>query len=150
MTAICHRRGSQKRGPLVPCKACRFTPTGIERPTAWLFSTHHLSAEELSYAQQRVQQGDRPDPARALQQDALTAMGARALPVEARAPMAHRSLLGITLGNLIFSSLVGYAVWFRLRGERPLAAAQVLRITIPVTAATTVLWVMVVLSGHVR
>ena len=148
MTAICHRCGSHKRGPLVPCKACTFTPTGPERPIAWLFSTQHLTEPELGFAQARIQRGDRPDPSRALQQEALLAMGARALPDDAHQPFGARILLGITAANVLLTSLVGYAVWLGLHNERPIAARQVLRITIPVTVTISILWILMVMGAH--
>ena len=29
--AVCHRCGGPKKGPLIPCKTCSFTPTGDPR-----------------------------------------------------------------------------------------------------------------------
>lgn len=148
-SAVCHRCGGLKGGPLVPCKACGFTPIGADRPVAWLFSGHHLSEEELAFAASRVRRGDRPDPSRALQEQAREAMGAQptALSQAARAPLATQRLLLLTLANLLLTPLVGLAVWFGLRDERPAAARQALLFTMPVALAMSVLWVAVLVTG---
>lgn len=135
----------------MPCKACGFTPVGPDRPVAWLFSEHHLSADELAYAASRVRGGDRPDPSRALQEQAREAMGAQPSPVTlaAREPLEARRLLLLTLANLLLTPLVGLAVWFGLREERPAAARQALLFTMPAALAMIVLWVAVLVADGV-
>lgn len=137
--AICHRCGGPKRGPYVPCKACGFVPTGRERQVAWLFSEHHLSPEELDEAARRLRGGERPDPPRALLETARVGMGAAAAGDEGGALRNHE-LLALTLGNLLLTPLVGFATWWGLSEERPVASAQALRVTVPVAGALALAW----------
>ncbi|MEC8422892.1 MAG: hypothetical protein VX000_03880 [Myxococcota bacterium] len=146
IAAVCHRCGGNKRGPLVPCKTCGFTPTGEERPVAWLFSGHHLDSDELADAAQRVRAGDRPDTSRELRAQARSAMGAAPLTDAARTPFGAGWLLLLGIANLMLTPLVGYAVWFGLREERPRAARQALALTLPISAVLGVAWVVLVAS----
>lgn len=149
IAAVCHRCGGDKKGPLVPCKSCGFTPTGDERPVAWLFSGHHLDADELIEAAQRVRAGDRPEPSKALREQARVGMGAAPLTDAAKEPLGTGSLLLLGLGNLLLTPLAGYAVWFGLREERPRAARQALTVTLPISAALGIAWVVFVASQRV-
>ena len=144
--AVCHRCGGSKKAPLVPCKSCGFTPTGSERPLAWLFSEHHLEPDELEEAADRIRAGERPDPSRALQAQARAGMGAAPLTETRGVPLPPGSLLLLGIGNLLLTPLAGYAVWFGLREERPVAARQALAVTIPVSAALALAWVTLVVS----
>lgn len=148
--AVCHRCGGPKSGPLVPCKACGFTPTGDERPVAWLFSRHHLDPAELGQAADRVRAGERPDPSRNLRDEARAAMGAPPVTPETNVPMTNGQLLLLSAGNLLLTPMAGYAVWFGLRETRPAASRQALRITVPVTVALALLWLGMIASGFVR
>jgi hypothetical protein len=141
MTAICHRCGSKKSGPFVPCKACSHVPQGADRNVAWLFSEAHLSENELKSAALRVQRGERPDPSLALQDLARDTMGAAPRTDAGQTPLPTPALLGIASANLLLSPMAGFAVWFGYRSERPVAAAQALRITIPIAIALAALWV---------
>ncbi len=147
--ALCHRCGAEKGGPLVPCKGCGFTPTGEERPIAWLFSAHHLTGEELDHAAARVKAGERPEPGRALRDDARRAMGAAPLTDAAKAPLGAGWLLVLGLANLLLTPMAGLAVWFGLREERPRAARQALVVTLPISAALAVAWAVYVVSQRV-
>jgi hypothetical protein len=144
IAAVCHRCGGDKKGPLVPCKSCGFTPTGEERPVAWLFSGHHLDADELIEAAQRVRAGDRPEPSKALREQARVGMGAAPLTDAAKEPLGTGWLLLLGLGNLLLTPLAGYAVWFGLREERPRAARQALTVTLPISAALGIAWLVFV------
>ena len=130
----------------MPCKTCSFTPTGDERPVAWLFSAHHLAVDELLEAAKRVRAGDRPEPSKALRGQARVGMGAAPLTDTAKEPLGTNSLLMLGLGNLLLTPLAGYAVWFGLREERPRAARQALLLTLPMSAALAIAWVMFVAS----
>ncbi|MCK6502498.1 hypothetical protein L6R53_03725 [Myxococcota bacterium] len=138
--AICHRCGGAKRGPFVPCKACGYTPVGAERHVAWLFSEHHLDPEELGEAARRLRAGDRPDPPRTLLESARIRMGAAPLTTDARRPLDTRQLLLLGACNVLLTPLAGLAVWWGLAPERPLAARQALRITLPVLVGAALLW----------
>lgn len=111
--------------------------------TAWLFSDAYLSAEELQYAAARVRRGDRPDPSRALQEQAREAMGAQPLPLtgDALRPLPSSTLLALTAGNLLLTPLTGIAVWAGLREDRPRAARQALYTTLPVLVLLSLAWV---------
>lgn len=146
IAAVCHRCGGSKKGPLVPCKSCGFTPTGEDRPVAWLFSAHHLDAEELADAAKRVRSGEQPEPSRSLREQARHAMGAAPLTDAAKTPFGAGWLLLLGIGNLMLTPLVGYAVWFGLREERPRAARQALALTLPISAALGIAWVVFVAS----
>lgn len=141
MNAICQRCGGEKSGPFVPCKACAHVPQGADRNVAWLFSDAYLSHEELKSAALRVRGGERPDPSVALQDLARNAMGATPRTLRSQTPLPTRTLLGIASANLVFSPMAGFAVWFGYRSVRPVAAAQALRITVPIAIALAALWV---------
>ena len=115
-------------------------PQGEERPTAWLFSLHNLSEEDLSLAVERVRQGERPDPGRALRASAKKEMGAIPVTESNQVPLPTPHLVGIAAANLLLTPLAGFAFWMGLREDRPIAAAQALRITLPITFALGALW----------
>ena len=141
MTSVCHRCGGAKSGPFVPCKSCDFVPQGEDRATAWLFSLHNLDEDELAEAAERIQNGERPDPSTPLRTAARKQMGAVPLPDGAQSPMPNVQLVGIAAANLLLTPLAGFAYWVGLRTERPVAAAQALRITLPIAFALGALWV---------
>jgi hypothetical protein len=139
-SAVCHRCGADKAGPFVPCKACGFTPTGDDRAIAWLFSTHHLTEAELEIARERVRNGVRPDPSKALKDAARQQMGAAPLDEEARRPFPPSTLALLALADFVLTPLAGYAVWLGLRTKRPRAARQALLVTVPISLGLLVLW----------
>jgi len=139
--AICHNCGGEKAGPLVPCKACGFVPTGEDRPIAWLFSGHHLEAAELMEAAERIRAGERPDPPSALRQAARTAMGALPLLDPSGKGLSRRDLVGVVVGSLLLTPLVGIAVWFGWREDRPKAAAQALWTSLAIGGLVALAWV---------
>jgi hypothetical protein len=144
MSAICHLCGGEKSGPLMPCKACDHVPRGDERPLAWLFSTAHLNPAELALAASRIREGEHPDPATHLHNQARAALGAVDLPTDL--PLSTRQLIALGLANLLLTPLAGLATWWGLRSDRPSAAHQALQITIPIGAATTLAWIAVLVS----
>ncbi len=140
-TAVCHKCGSAKSGPFVPCKACQHIPQRQDRSVAWLFSTEHLSEEELTRAAERIRNGERPDPSRILQQMAHQTMGATPITDISQIPLSTRTLVAIASANLLLTPMAGLAVWLGYRQQRPIAAAQALRITVPVAFALAALWI---------
>lgn len=138
--AICHQCGGPKRGPFVPCKSCQFEPRGEERAVAWLFSRAWLSADELSLAAERIRSGQRPDVSQALQERARVEMGAVPMSSGASLPLGIWQLLGLSAANLFLTPLAGLAVWYGMRDERPLAARQAARVTVPVAIGMAALW----------
>jgi len=116
-------------------------PQGEERPTAWLFSLHHISETDLQEAAERIRDGERPDPGQELHAGAKRQMGAAPLTDDAHGPMPTAHLIGIAAANLLLTPLAGFAFWIGHRNERPVAAAQALRITLPIAFALGALWV---------
>jgi hypothetical protein len=146
VAAVCHRCGAEKRGPLVPCKSCVFTPLGEDRAVAWLFSSHHLDADELIEVARRVSLGERPEPSRALRDLAREAMGAAPIGTDHRKPLTHSQVAWLVAGNLLLTPLVGLSVWFGLGADRPIAARQALRWTLPMMVMFVGGWVLLLLS----
>ena len=148
-TAVCHRCAEPKKGPFVPCKGCGFVPTADHRAVAWLFSREHLDEEELQEAAQRIRQGDLPDPPKALREHARVSMGAAPLDVEATRPLTTPQVVGLAAADVLLTPLVGFAVWFGLRAERPVAARQALWLTVPLSLAIGAAWLSVLLQPQV-
>lgn len=141
--AVCHRCGGRKRGPFVPCKTCGFVPQGDQRSVAWLFSTAWLDELELEEAARRVLGGGIPDPSRALRDQARQFMGAAPLGDDAKRPLSSRQVMLLFAGNVLFTPMMGFAVWFGLRRSRPIAARQALSVSVPVSLALTAMWAVV-------
>ena len=144
MNAACHRCGGTKSGPLLPCPECRHTPRGGDRSLAWLFSSAHLSPDELVLAAQRIQAGEMPDPSTRLLQLARRQIDSRMSRDDT--PLSTGALIALGSASLILTPLAGLAVWWGLRDHRPHAAGQTLRVTIPIAAALGALWVGIILS----
>lgn len=138
--AVCHRCGSAKKGPFVPCKACAVVPTREARAVAWLLSGHHLDVEELDEVARRIRAGDVPDPPRALRDDARRAMGAVGAPPEDDRRLAPIALVGLGLASVLLTPFLGLAVWLGLRQARPQAARQVIVVTALVTVLLAMAW----------
>ena len=142
MNAVCHRCGGEKAGPLVQCGQCGFAPTGDERATAWLFSSAHLSPDELRLASDRIRNGELPDPSTALKALAFPHIRPRA---DART-LTRREQAAIAALNVVLTPLAGLAIWWGLSEERPAAARQALRISVPVAVAMGALWTSLIAS----
>ena len=138
--AVCHRCGTRKKGPLVPCKACHFVPLRQARAVAWLFSSHHLDEAELVEAERRIRAGDVPEPSKALRAMAQRAMGALDAPPLEDRPLQPFEVILLVLTEIVLTPMVGLALWVGLRETRPRAARLVARITVPITAVLVVLW----------
>jgi len=136
MKAVCHRCGGTKAGPLLPCPDCKVTPRGRDREVAWLFSSAHLSRDELALAADRIRKGEMPEPSPSLR--ALAKSNVRVEPNDR--PFDQWELIGIGVMNLAFTPLAGFALWWGLQPQRPVASKQALRITVPISAALAILW----------
>ena len=108
---------------------------------AWLFSLHHLEEAELSSAAERIRAGEHPDPSKVLRDMAHQTMGAAPRTEDSHATLSTRTLVAIAGANLLLTPMAGFAVWFGFRRERPIAAAQAMRITVPVAFALGALWI---------
>ena len=143
--AVCQSCGTEKRAPLIPCKSCEFVPTGDERATAWLFSREYLSEEEMAEAARRiVEEGQRPDPSRALKQRAKEAMGALPFEHSSDLPLSRAEMWGLGTANLLLTPLTGLAIWHGLRPDRPRAATQALRLTLPMAVVLALVWISII------
>ena len=142
MRAACHRCGGIKAGPFLPCPDCHHTPRADDRAIAWLFSSAHLSPEELAEAAKRIQAGEQPHPSRRLIAYAAThtADGRNG----GGAPLNPRQLLAVGIGSVALTPLVGLSLWWGYRTTRPAAARQALRISVPIAAVMAVLWLSVI------
>ncbi len=144
--AVCHRCGGPKQGPFVPCKTCSFVPLGEERPIAWLFGLDYLTEEEMLLAGERVRSGEGPDPSSALRELAREEMGALPLSSAQLKPLSTWQLLGLSVSNLVLTPLIGGALWYGMREDRPVAAGQIARLTVPVIAGLTLMWIVLLLA----
>ena len=141
MAAVCHRCGAAKASALEDCATCQFSPEGPERAVAWLFSAHHLSAEERIEAARRIRSGQRPDPSRQLRAVANAALrGLPAIEVQSDRLRPVQSM-GLTIANVTLTPLIGLSLWFGLRPNHPVAARQALALTLPVALALFLLWI---------
>lgn len=144
MKSICHRCGGKKAGAFLPCPGCSYTPKATDRAVAWLFSSDHLSGQELEEAAARIQQGEQPDPAERLLVKAREQIRLSAQKQATDQALTSRSLAGIGLMSLLLTPMAGFALWWGYRVERPTAASQILRITWPIAIALSILWLGVV------
>jgi hypothetical protein len=144
MNSICHRCGGKKAGAFLPCPGCQYTPKATDRTVAWLFSSEHLSVEELEEAAQRLRRGEQPDPSEGLLASAQAKIKTIAQRQATDIRISPGPLVGIGLMSLVLTPLAGFALWWGYRTERPTAAGQVLRITWPITIALSCLWVGII------
>ena len=142
MKSVCHRCGGIKAGPFLPCPDCLHTPREDDRALAWLFSSAHLSEEEMALAARRIQAGEQPEPPPRLIAHAKTNIASGR--AGGGTPLSHRQLLAVGVGSLVLTPLVGLSVWWGYRTVRPVAARQTLRITIPVGVVMAVFWLSVI------
>ena len=147
MQAICHRCGTEKMAPLIPCKACRFTPSGDERATAWLFSLEYLSTEELTEASRRIRTGQFANPPNSLKYTAKEAMGALQFEPNTDIPLRNSEIWALFFANIFLTPLTGLAVWHGLRTERPRASMQAAKLTVPTAVASCLMW-MILIGGQ--
>ena len=138
--AICHRCGAPKKGPFVPCKSCDFVPQGDERAVAWLFGRDHLSEDDMTEAAARVRAGEIPDPSMALCEMAREAMGAISLSQLQKRSLTTKQVASLLTVQVLFTPLIGLAVWYGMRTERPVAAHQSLQITGVVSVFSLMVW----------
>ena len=140
--AVCQQCGAPKRAPLIPCKKCQFVPSGDERAIAWLLSREYLSETELSEASRRItEERQRPDPSQALIYRAKESMGALDFEQTQNHPLSNHELWALGIANFLLTPLTGLAVWHGLQEERPRAANQALKLTVPIAVTLALVWV---------
>ncbi|MGB0638314.1 MAG: hypothetical protein ACPGTU_03205 [Myxococcota bacterium] len=140
MNAVCHRCGGTKAGIFQACESCGFVPLDQERALAWLFSKAHLNDEELMLAAQRIRNGEVPEPGKHLLHFAQARTGEQQRDHAGDKAFTTRTLIAIGAMDLLLTPLAGFAIWWGHRIDRPTAAAQALRITLPIAAALGALW----------
>ena len=116
----------------------------MDRPLAWLFSKDHLSADELSEAQARIRTGESPDPSAKLLAKARDEIRKRTHAKNTDLAINPSTLAGIAGMSIFLTPLSGFAFWWGYRHERPTAAAQILRITWPISIVFMLLWMGVI------
>ena len=144
MSAICHRCGSTKVGAFQSCTDCNYTPRGPDREVAWLFSNNHLDGKELILAAERVRGGELPEPSTALRSHARTTMGRDKNRAHTDKPLEGKEIAGLVLANLLLTPLAGLAVWWGLSPDRPLAARQAMKVTVPIGCLLGLGWTLLV------
>lgn len=120
---------------------------------AYLFSSHHLSEEELIAVASRVKAGDRPDPPEHLLQRARSELTQSLSQLPGPVPEAGADQRSLTreeawlllLGNVVLTPLLGLAVWWGWRHRHPQAANRVLWMTLPIVAVLGGGWWLIVL-----
>ena len=73
-------------------------------------------------------------------------MGALPLSSAQLKPLSNWQLLGLSVGNLVLTPLIGGALWYGMPEDRPVAAGQVARLTVPVIAGLTLMWIVLLLA----
>ena len=73
-------------------------------------------------------------------------MGAKPLDQDALRPLSSTQMLALAVADVVLTPLLGFAIWFGLRDERPVAARQSLRITLPVSVGLGIVWLSMVLG----
>ena len=116
----------------------------MDRPLAWLFSKEHLTHGELLEAQVRIRAGEAPDPSEKLLTMAREKIRKRTREKTTDIAMSTSSLAGITGLSIILTPLSGFAFWWGFRHDRPTAAAQILKITWPISILFLTLWLTVI------
>ncbi len=141
--AVCARCGGLRPDLRAACPDCGHAPDASELPLAWLLSERWLGEAELLETARRISAGQRPDP------DPRLLAKARAALDEARVGqgpgLGNGGRAAVLLGDVLLTPLIGYALWFGLRQERPVAAREALLLTLPVTLALGLAWLGVVL-----
>ena len=135
--AVCGACGAGKDLPLARCGGCGFTPTGPGRLVAICLSDRLLSAEALGEAAARIRLGAPPSPSAAMLERARAVLHPS---TEAAASFTGRQLVLLFAGNVLFTPLLGWAAWLRLRDRPGDAARQALIVTVPVSLALAGAW----------
>ena len=130
VVALCTACGAPKDLPLGRCGACAHLPLGGERELAVICSARMLDPTALAEVQTRIRRGEavRPSAERRTRARALLS-GAPPVPMRFSGPQ----LVQLAFANLIFTPLLGYAVWFRYRTRPGPAGGQALLVTVPLS-----------------
>jgi hypothetical protein len=105
-------------------------PTGPEREDALLCSTAFLTPDQLRGLQARIRRGEPLQPSAALRRAARDRL--TAAPPEPAA-LSNAQLAALGAANLLFTPLLGWAVWFRYRARPGPGGTQALLVTLPVS-----------------
>lgn len=129
-SALCHRCGAEKDLPLGRCAACGLLPAGPDREDALLCSSLFLDDAALASLQARIRRGEALQPSPALRLAARERL-TTAPPPPASLTLPQQLLLGAA--NIVFTPLLGWAVWLRYRARPGPGATQALLVTVPVS-----------------
>lgn len=140
--AICQACAAPKELPLARCGSCGFHPTGEAQEIALLCSTRLLTPEQLADVADRLARGEPLNPSPQLRARARALLHGKAEEVERQ--LTGRELVALTVGNVLLTPLLGYAVWFRLRERPGIAARQALFVTLPVSVVLAAAWILLV------
>ncbi len=130
LVALCTACGAPKDLPLGRCGACAHLPLGGERELAVICSARMLDPAALAEVQIRIRRGEAVRP--------TAERRARARELLSGAPPASVRFSGaqivqLACANLLFTPLLGYAVWFRYRTRPGPAGGQALLVTVPLS-----------------
>ena len=121
------RCAAGKDTPLGRCAACGHTPEGQDRALALLCSAQFLDPAQRQALQERIRRGE------ALKPSAVALAQAQNLlePPPKTLRLSNTQLGLLLAGNLLLTPMLGYALWFRARGDP--AGRQALLVTLPCT-----------------
>ena len=127
-SALCLLCGRFKEAVEAQCGDCGHSPREDEMELARLFSSAHLSLEEMQEAQARIETGERPAPKSRPPELAL------------EQGLQTREKIGLVLGAVLLTPLLGFTFWWGWRGPRPRAARQALVLTGAVALVLALFW----------
>ncbi len=134
--AVCVRCGGVRASFEAICPACGHRPDGEGLLIAWLLSENNLDEAAFAKVQIRIQEGEAIRPSGKMLDKARRALGSH---FATDTGLTSRERLGLLAVDLLLTPLIGWVLFAWWRNERPRAALQALRITLPVTVLFTVL-----------
>jgi len=123
--AICIQCAAAKNTPLGRCPECGHTPEGPDREIALLCSSRFLDATQRLAIQERIRRGETLNPSATARANARAVLAPQTQALQ----LDNRQLLWLLLGNILLTPMLGYALWFRARGNP--AGRQALLVTLP-------------------
>lgn len=134
------RCGTWKKRALGPCRACGHVPEGEERAVAWLLSDRHLADSELEQSAVRIRGGEVPLPSAEQRRQARAQLSSVAERDAADHRLMREGAVALAAANLMFSPLVGLALWWGTRTSQPRLARETLQLTAGCALALAAIW----------